>query len=74
MARTDALNSAKPSGQICETRDQKRGRIFSGLIRAVDQAVGQVEGDEEMRGVLMKLFLDLMKRKKALVSITEEES
>lgn len=74
MAQPSGLNSAQPKGPMRETRDQKRGRIFSGLIRSVDDAVGEAHGDEEMRAMLMKLFIDLQRKRKALVPMAEEET
>lgn len=57
-----------------ETRDKRRGRVLNSIIANVKQHIDQSDSDDEFQAVLMKLFLDLQKKKRSLVQITEEEA
>lgn len=56
------------------TRDQQRARILKALIYTVEMFIQEVgTTDEELKQVLMKLYLDLNKRKRSLVVVDEGE-
>lgn len=55
------------------TRDQTRARILKGLIYTVKMFLEEAGEDEELKQVLMKLYLDLNKKKRSLVQVAEGE-
>lgn len=55
------------------TRDKNRSRILNSLITEVRNRLEETDDDEELKQILMKLYLDLQKRKRSLVTVEGEE-
>lgn len=56
-----------------ETREKKRSRLLKNVLSQVKESLDESSGDDELEQVLMKLYLDLQKKKRSLVIVDGED-